>query len=466
LIDKLNSLARTDIHQCPSTHFTTTYLNQSFQESTPHPFAMRFSTLSHFVVASLTTLGYAGDCDNDPGNPFAPSTFAGPPFPGGPDYQTQCDAGWKNREIIIGIEAWSADFQLKAARFKFSSGRWGPVRGTVPPGVARMHQITEWAIGDKVGVYTRFRRKSARLRKVTGIQLWNNKPDDGDPMDAVGRIRITKGEAQIFDVGAKGGKVAKDQLVVDNGAGIILAAKTRSGAWLQTLEFKMLKGDVVSAELSTLSIKEDINTWNAEKKGIETVNLAEIYFQNRNAVGGPGMTYTFTNSQSREESEAIVSQTSHAFTPANFKISAKATIKMPKFLGGGGENAPGLEVGGEYNPSYQVTVMDGTETKQTTKKDLTWSIGSGFSTNLLPPQKAAHCAAWATSGTFKSDYDAIVTAKFTDGSTFEYTDTGYVESVGWTKANAYCEVIDLAKVPANVNVQDAQPLKRAVRFVG
>jgi hypothetical protein len=110
--------------------------------------------------------------------------------------------------------------------------------------------------------------------------------------------------------------------------------------------------------------------------------------------------------------------------------------------------------------------MDGTETKQTTKKDLTWSIGSGFSTNLLPPQKAAHCAAWATSGTFKSDYDAIVTAKFTDGSTFEYTDTGYVESVGWTKANAYCEVIDLAKVPANVNVQDAQPLKRAVRFVG
>jgi hypothetical protein len=426
---------------------------------------MRFSTLSHFVIASLATLGYAGDCDNDPRNPFAPSSFAGPAFPPGPDYQTNCHAGWKNQETIVGIEAWSAKFQMKAVRFKFSSGRWTEPFGQVPEVGKGLHytSMAEWAVGDKVSMYNSSHWNSARITDIVDIQLWNNKPDDGDPMDAVGKIVIRKGNQIIFDVGCDTKKTAKDPIEVNSGAGLILAAKTRTGAWLQTIEFKMLKADIVNAELSSLTIQENIDTWNAQKKGIETVSLAEVYYQNANPVGGPSNTYTFQNTVSREESESIVSQRLDAYTPANFKISAKADIKLPKF---------GLDFGGEFSPLvYTLTKMRGTETKVANKVDLQYTMGSGFTNNLLPPQKAAHCTASATTGTFSSGYDAVITARFTDGSTFEYKDTGVVQTVSWSKAFAKCEIIDIKQVPANVNVQSAAPLnakppKRAIPFVG
>jgi hypothetical protein len=133
-------------------------------------------------------------------------------------------------------------------------------------------------------------------------------------MDAVGRIILTQGGADIFEVGADKKKVQKEEITVDNAGGIILGVKTRSGAWLSSIEFKMLKGKVVRTELVELNVAEDLNKWNEEHKNIDNVNLADVYYKNTNPVGGPNQTYTFTNTASRDSSKTITSQRTNQWT--------------------------------------------------------------------------------------------------------------------------------------------------------
>jgi len=113
---------------------------------------MRFSLINQALLISLATLALADDnCDAAPNEaPFAPSQYAGPAFPGGNDPETKCDSKWTNGETIIGIEVWSAKFQVKAVRFKFSQSGWGPVRGSLPE-VVQAHDVTEWKASDEVG---------------------------------------------------------------------------------------------------------------------------------------------------------------------------------------------------------------------------------------------------------------------------------------------------------------------------
>jgi hypothetical protein len=107
---------------------------------------MRFSIFSQAFLVSLAALAHADDnCDASPQEaPFAPSQD---------DPETKCDSKWSTGETIIGIEAWSAKFQVKAVRFKFSQSGWGPVRGSVPTEKIQAHQVKEWNAGDEVGMY-------------------------------------------------------------------------------------------------------------------------------------------------------------------------------------------------------------------------------------------------------------------------------------------------------------------------
>lgn len=118
---------------------------------------MRFHLLSSTVLLALTGFGRA-DLDCNVG-PFAPSAVGGPAFPSGLDPETHCDSRWDTGEIIIGIEAWSARFQLKAVRFKYSQSGWTPIRGSIPE-KEEAHAIKEWGAGEEVGMYIRSTSRS------------------------------------------------------------------------------------------------------------------------------------------------------------------------------------------------------------------------------------------------------------------------------------------------------------------
>lgn len=111
---------------------------------------MRYSLFTSAVVVALAGLGRADDCDT---GPFAASQVAGPKFPGGNDPETRCNTKWQSGEVIIGIEAWSARFQMKAVRFKYSQSGWGDILGSRPDS-AEQHQQSEWEIADEVGMYS------------------------------------------------------------------------------------------------------------------------------------------------------------------------------------------------------------------------------------------------------------------------------------------------------------------------
>lgn len=131
-------------------------------------------------------------------------------------------------------------------------------------------------------------------------------------MDAVGRIKITKGGQAFFEVGAQ--KVAKDEIRISDSEGVLLGARTRSGLWLSSIEFKLLKGKVISAEVTDMTVTENMDDWNKKQpnadtlKGVEQVNLATVFFINQNQVGGPNLTYTFTNTDSRSITKTLTSE--------------------------------------------------------------------------------------------------------------------------------------------------------------
>lgn len=105
--------------------------------------------------------------------------------------------------MITGIRVWWAKFQVKAVQFQFAGGEWGTVHGQN----ADVKDYGERTWGEDASI---------------GLQLWNNKPDDGDPMDAVGKIVITEAGKEDFEAG--GSKIDKKSWQqVNTGSGKLLA---------------------------------------------------------------------------------------------------------------------------------------------------------------------------------------------------------------------------------------------------
>lgn len=111
---------------------------------------MHFSLLGSAVLIGLAGFGSAADNSCEEG-PFAGKSMAGIDFPPN-DPEVVCESKWSDGETIIGIEAWSAKYQLKAVRFKYSQSGWSSVRGSVPTDEFEKHQAVEWSPNDQVGV--------------------------------------------------------------------------------------------------------------------------------------------------------------------------------------------------------------------------------------------------------------------------------------------------------------------------
>jgi hypothetical protein len=101
-------------------------------------------------------------------------------------------------------------------------------------------------------------------------------------VNAVGKIvvKTEKGD-EIFSVACHSQAMEPDEIPgIGQGSNIILGAKTQCGInkvkdengkdkdadWINTLEFLMLKENMIYTELTKFNLDEDINNWNAQAK--------------------------------------------------------------------------------------------------------------------------------------------------------------------------------------------------------
>lgn len=261
----------------------------------------------------------------------------------------------------------------------------------------------------------------------------------------------------LFEVGIASSEIEGKSLDdIDQGVGIILGAKTRSKDLLSSIEFKFLKSKVVKTELTAINVVESLKDWNDKQRGIEYVSLAETYYKNSNPAGGSNQTFTFTNTIKKTETKTVTQQYTNSWTGGT-EVTAGGSAQIPFVVAG--------KIEGKLKFEYQRQNMDSTALTHTYEKDLTNTQGTGFSSNLLPPQRAAHCQFNAISGTFDSAYSGTIEATLADGTKYSYFTDGDVHSVGWVKTSSDCQEIDLKDVPQNAELgQTANTRKRAVEF--
>lgn len=387
---------------------------------------MKFSLAA--AAATLAMFGsVSANCDKGPWI----STAAGIPMDKNPGYQTWCESQWEDGKIINGIRVWSAKFQIKAVQFRFAGGNWGTRYGQLPDDVTPEEKT--WDENGKIG-----------------MKLWNNKPDDGDPMDAVGKIAITEEGKDEWSAG--GSKIAKE-MYVDNPSGKLLAVKGAAGAWVTSLEFKFLEAPIERMEMTDMKFKEDFKKWNDKKQGLQPAALGSVYFKNSSPKGGENATYDSTVAIEETVSKDITTSNTHT---AGFKIGVTVSGKVGVPLLAESELSVNTEA------SYSYTHMESKSFSESEKWGFTWRMG-GTASQGIAPQRAAHCTATATKGTFESEYDATVVAYMANGKTFNMKQFGKFKSVGFANGVQDCKVIDLKDVPSGAKVEEAKHEKKSKR---
>ncbi|ORY13381.1 hypothetical protein BCR34DRAFT_586533 [Clohesyomyces aquaticus] len=387
------------------------------------------------IAAVFLATGRAEDSCDD--GPFAPGRVGGLAFPETWDDKMTCECRWKGGDVITGIEAWSTYDHIEGIRFKFEISGWTNVHGKIPE-KAIQTQLTEWEATDKVSVH-----------------IWNNQPK-GYPMDAPAMIQIHRGDENIFQVGAASQRTTFPEIPgIDQGAGIILGVKARSADWVNSVEFKMLKPNMVSSELVDIKFEENMETWSKQQKGIETVSLDGMFIQNPYPVGGKEQMYEFGGTIRKENAQKLIEGTTNLWG-GSISTSVGLSVGVPQL----GEVTRDITVSAEY----QRTKLKQTEEERKEGKDLTWKVATADG-NLLKPQEAVKCSAWSLTGTFASPYTGTIRAKWADGSTFEYFTRGDFESVGWTRAYSQCEPWEISQIPSGARLGEAHDItKRAVEF--
>ncbi|CAI6341358.1 unnamed protein product [Periconia digitata] len=383
--------------------------------------------LTKAVLLALATLAIADDrCTNGP--------FVKHPPQGGEFIpRLACHTKWDNGEVIVGVEAWASKWQMRGIRFKYSQWGWGEVHGSMDADAR--HEKSEWSASEQVN-----------------IKVWNNKPDDGNPVDAVGRIRIEGNNGrQIFDIGANGGKTAKNENYgADMGSGIILGAQTFAGLWLNYVEFNMLRSKVKKAELVDVKYGQSLADLNKKQEGIDNASLMTMYFVNDNPVNGSGMIYDVARDEEVETEQTITTETTNEWT-TGVEVTVGASVGIP-LISASAETTTSV---GFRNEEYK---------KDESKRRELVKIGWKFRCDPnkpLPPQQAVKCTAKAFRGEFDSSYEGHVEVELVDGTKYKYKETGTMRSVSYMESVNTCSPIDIKKVPGSNELGDHEEIGSA-----
>ncbi|PVH99909.1 hypothetical protein DM02DRAFT_655976 [Periconia macrospinosa] len=392
------------------------------------------------VNANCDNGSFITPCTNCPilinEGPFI-STRAGIPLSENPVPQRFCESKWQEGRVITGIRVWWAKFQIKGIQVQFAGPDGQNAWGTA------IHGQSEQDVDD-------YDERTWESGATIGMKLYNNKPDDGDPMDAVGRIVITEQGKEDWVVG--GSKYNKDEIYVNAGSGKLLAIQGGAGAWVTTLEFKFLESTILNLEMTNIKFQEDPEVWTQKKQGFDRVAVsATTYLENPNPING-------STQEMSANFDVVYTTTKTREIEKKFSFGYSLSVSI------GGQ--VGFPLLAEAETEITNTVSYGLETMTKESESKTVTLDNGVSiTQTVAPQKALKCSAFATVGTYDSKYEADITASLSNGKVFKYKEFGTFKSQGYAEVNAGCLEIQAESIPAGADVKTTgKPIKRSTRL--
>ncbi|CAG8957881.1 hypothetical protein HYFRA_00000221 [Hymenoscyphus fraxineus] len=374
------------------------------------------------ALASLIGLAAGDDSKHGPcyEGPFGDTSSAGA---SGGDFI--CDTKWMTGSTVTGIEVWASKGQINGIQFAYGDGSKSPVRGrNVEAG--NRHAAITWQDGDT----------------ITKLNIWSNKDKN-----AVGRIQLEVSNGQKLDVSVKHTDGVDGQPVLTH-SGLLLGARGGAKEKINWIEFLFMESNIGKAEMTEIEFKEDLDEWNAKKKGIDpSFILNEVYIVNSNAkkngTGGVEKGFYFRNSRVKTVSKDLTQSAGNSFG-GSATLTVGGEIKVPLFTSA----TTSLGSTGTYSHD----TMSSASYTETYTQTLFWE-----ETGTIIPGRAVHCVATAATGVYRSEYNSTVTIKMADGNTFNITQPGTYTSVGWSLATSNCKDIAASEAPKTAFEAGEQP---------
>ena len=291
-------------------------------------------------------------------------------------------------EVLTGLEVWSDHKGIFGIQLTFSSGR------TVPYG----NQGNDKSDNLKI----------APGELVQSARLWGNGKGQH-----LGHIYI-KTDKQEFDVGMP---KPNDGYPVNVGGGLLVGALGATGdEYLQRIASVYLGAKIDHVEIGDVKFDPD-------PTGTST-NIAPVYIID-STFGNPSNSngsIPFTVS----DAEAVTTSTTWTqSTTGTFGMSMSFEVDAEVF-GIGAKTTGGFEWSVEHSTS-----------KATTKTD-TITVTNTVGPMTLPPGHGKECKIFAQRGEGNFPYSSQVTLKLVDGNQISYRETGELQTVQYSEADASC----------------------------
>ncbi|KAH7443189.1 hypothetical protein KP509_02G024700 [Ceratopteris richardii] len=282
--------------------------------------------------------------------------------------------GWERGQRIRKIEVFVGGSQIKAIRL--------------------------WLTGD--GDYQEFGRPGDHPSKeftfqddeqVTSMSLWGNGVGT-----RAGAIKFKTSLNRTFDYGMTG-RSRKKEYKVDVGSGIMVGAIYNAGEDIDAQGYYFLSSSVLNGHLGSLK-------YGSLNGRVEPETLDSFAQTNRSS--GP-VSWTFSG-----EKEVILSKKWTSSTEQSFKVTEIAGAEVPSFS---------LQSSFEWE-TRQTSSYD---RETTERKTLSWSNSGQLRTN-----ESISLTAITRKGTLSVPYTATVTINLTNGSRFEFLESGTFTGIAYT----------------------------------
>lgn len=227
---------------------------------------------------------------------------------------------------------------------------------------------------------------------------------------------------------------------------MILGARVGSGAWLDYIEFNMLRSKVKSAELTEVTMSKSLEEVNKKQEGIEDITFTTMYFVNENAKNGSNLIYSQHMVDKKDTESTITTETTNEWT-AGVTLTVGTSVGVPL--------VSTVNIEAKTSVGYTNKQFDSETLSKKKVKEFEWDFKCDPKTPL-PPQRAAKCVAKSTSGNFDGSYVGTVEVELVDGSSYKYKEKGDVKTMSFMDASASCKEIDIKDVPEHALVGETE----------
>ena len=311
--------------------------------------------------------------------------WVGPYAIGGDGGSPFCETAWGGSyQPISEVQVWTDKVRIRGMQATYADGTISKMYG----------QRDETAASVKVDY-----SKGERFKTVTTYGTGDGKQ--------LGHIYMETSAGQKLDIGKDTKGITAREINV--GGGVLLGWYGNGGNDIDRMAFLFISSDIESIEVG------DMKFPNPPKDGddMQPLILSQQHYYNAQSSGNA--TWNFSGQQTQTSSKT-------------FKQSTTGTFGDSIALEISGEI---LGVGAKATNTFSWEVSHTTETDSTTTEGINLTWGQGGS---LLPGKGVSCSAYAQKGQGNFDYDAKVTMKLKDGSTYSYSEKGTLEAVAYSQA--------------------------------